>query len=234
MSYPSGVGMKFNIDGSVRAFPGNTIICHLPQTSKLSAALLVLYEQLRSSTLAHLYTLLPPPSWHMTMFEGVLDALRSPGFWPDDIPVDAALGDCDQLFERKLAIFDLAGPPHFDLEIAGWQPLIDGIGLRLRATNEFEEDRMRRLRDRLSETLQIRHPQHDTYVFHLSIAYLIRHPTDFERNELSAMLNGVLSGMPSEFSLGAPEFCRFEDMFEFRRKLYLENQSKTEPVANEC
>ncbi|WP_245313504.1 DUF1868 domain-containing protein [Rhizobium sp. R635] len=28
-AYPTGVHTKFNLDGSVRAFPGNTIICHL-------------------------------------------------------------------------------------------------------------------------------------------------------------------------------------------------------------
>jgi len=33
-----------------------------------------------------------------------------------------------------------------------------------------------------------------------------------------------LQEMPVEFELGAPEFCKFENMFVFNRQFYLKNQ----------
>ncbi|PDT02305.1 hypothetical protein CO666_21295 [Rhizobium chutanense] len=220
---PTGVHTKFNLDGSVRAFPGNTIICHLAPASRLYAALSSLYGALEISDLAGLYTLLPPSSWHMTVFEGVCDQVRQPGFWPDDLGLDVPLAECDALFADKLSAFDLGSAPSYRLRIAGWQPLVNGIALRL-APESAEEMRLRRVRDRLSELLQLRHPGHEDYVFHLSIAYLIRHPDEEQRAALSALLFELLSGLPDEFELGAPEFCRFADMFAFHRQFFLRRQ----------
>lgn len=219
---PKGVGIgKFHPDGSVRPFPGNTLICHLPEDSVLQAPLRRLYERLRLSELAPLYSLLPPSSWHMTIFEGVCDQVREPGFWPADLPLDAPLTACDALFEDRLASFDPKLDPPFEMEIAGWKPLVGGISLALKAATDAEERRLRDLRNRLSDLLGLRHPGHETYVFHLSIAYIIRHLSDAQRDALSAMMGEQSALLPAKFKLGAPEFCRFEDMFAFRRLFFL-------------
>ncbi|RUM07810.1 DUF1868 domain-containing protein [Rhizobium chutanense] len=223
--FPTGVHTKFNVDGSVRAFPGNTIICHLAPTSRLYASLLRLYGVLERSDLCKLYSLLPPSSWHMTVFEGVCDQVRRPGFWPADLGLDAPLAECDALFAEKLSAFDLGSAPSYRLRIAGWQPLVNGIALRL-APESGEEACLRRVRDRLSDLLQLRHPGHEDYVFHISIAYLIRHPDEEQRAALSALLFELLSGLPDEFELGAPEFCRFADMFAFQRQFFLRQQQR--------
>src|SRR5262245_53622902 len=90
---PAGLtGGKFNPDGSVRRFPGNTIIFHLSTDSPLQVLLRALYNKLdNAADLRHLYTLLPPDSWHMTIFEGVCDEVRRPGYWPSDLPMNASL-----------------------------------------------------------------------------------------------------------------------------------------------
>lgn len=225
-AFPTGVHTKFNVDGSVRAFPGNTIICHLPPSSGLYACLLNLYAQLLRSDLSELYSLLPPSSWHMTVFEGVCDQVRRPRFWPGDLDLDAPLAECDARFAGKLSSFDLSGDPPYHLRIAGWQPLVNGIALKLAPATTAEEIRLRSLRDRLSHLLQIRHPGHEDYVFHVSIAYLIRYPDDVQQTALSAMLFELLSGLPAEFELGAPEFCRFDDMFAFHRQFFLQSQER--------
>lgn len=80
--YPPGVPDKFDPDGNVQHFPGNTIICHLSNLTDLYSSMIVLYDRLNQSPLSHLYTLLPPSSWHMTVFEGVTDKKRTPGYWP--------------------------------------------------------------------------------------------------------------------------------------------------------
>ncbi|MBB4293072.1 hypothetical protein GGE16_005157 [Rhizobium leguminosarum] len=225
-AFPTGVHTKFNVDGSVRPFPGNTIICHLAATSRLYAALSSLYGALEQSDLSELYSLLPPSSWHMTVFEGVCDQVRRPGFWPADLGLDAPLAECDGLFADKLSAFDRSCDPPYRLRIAGWQPLVNGIALRLAPTTSGEETRLRHLRDRLSDLLQLRHPGHEDYVFHLSIAYLIRYPNEEQQAALSALLFKLLSGLPAEFELGAPEFCRFDDMFAFRRQFFLQSPAR--------
>ena len=70
--YPKGIPHKFDPDGNVQPFPGNTIICHLSPSSEIYASVQVLYQKLKEHPLSHLYTMLPPSSWHMTVFEGAL------------------------------------------------------------------------------------------------------------------------------------------------------------------
>ncbi|RUM20430.1 DUF1868 domain-containing protein [Rhizobium vallis] len=222
--YPNGVGTKFHADGSVKPFPGNTIICHLDPGSGLSSALLDLHKVLRTHRLSHLYTLLPPSSWHMTVFEGVVDARREPGYWPSDLPADAPLYDCNQHFERKIEHFNAPLDLPLEIDVNGWQPLVNGIALRLSPRAASQEVGIRSFRDALSRLLNIRHPEHATYEFHLSIAYLIRHPSETDRRELEGLLDNTTIKLPTQFELGAPEFCHFDDMFAFRRRFFLEGR----------
>ncbi|KAJ2897746.1 hypothetical protein MKZ38_004422 [Zalerion maritima] len=109
LPYPPGVGPpgkgKFSPSGSVQSFPGNTIICHLPPPSesrwhsrllKLNARLSAFLEpdaSLEESASnfddpkspqqqAPLYALLPPSSYHITLFEGVCTHVSNPAYWP--------------------------------------------------------------------------------------------------------------------------------------------------------
>lgn len=220
-SRPGGVPAKFDTNGHVRPFPGNTIIAHLDPDSGLHVQLMKLYRELDAKEHEGLYTLLPPSSWHMTVFEGVCDQVRQPGFWPADLAPDAPLDKCHASFTEKLLAFDMQLEPPFQLSVVEYIPRVDGIGLHLQPGTPAETSRLRGLRDRLSETLQIRHPTHETYAFHLSIAYFIRFPTDQERDDLDATLMNYMRDFPREFELGAPEFCLFDNMFEFRRQFYL-------------
>lgn len=222
--YPSGVGLKFEVDGAVRPFAGNTIICHLNQTSPLQEPLKTLYAELETSRLAALYTLLPPSSWHMTVFEGICDQVRKPEYWPTGLPLDASLTECNTFFEKRLNDFDRDFKAPIRMSISSFRPLVDGISLKLTPIDAAEEIRLRVLRNRLADLLTLRPPGHDDYVFHLSIAYLIRHLTEDQEAELSALQARAFNAMPAEFELGAPEFCHFGDMFEFRRQFLLESE----------
>lgn len=224
--YPAGVPSKFDPDGNVQHFPGNTIVSHLSPSSALYASLLGLHAKLAASPLAHLFTLLPPSSWHMTVFEGVCDTERYPGHWPSDLPRDLPLDECTAHLAGKLSTFDLgedARPP-YRLTAQGFTSFDVGIGVHLSLRTPEEETRFRELRDRLSEVLKIRHAQHDRYGLHLSMAYFLRHLDEAQKEELGKLLMGHFESMPREFELGAPEFCTFENMFRFDRLFYLENR----------
>jgi hypothetical protein len=218
---PNGVGKKFDADGSVRRFPGNTVLCHLPLGSTARGPLQGIHSELQNSGFAQLYTLLPPPSWHMTVFEGVCDEIREPDLWPQDLSRNAPFDECNALFDKKLRRFDLNCTPPYRMRIGGWRSLVNGIMLRLLPMDEAEEQRLRGLRNRLSALLQIRSPSHDTYGFHLSFAYLVKSPSTSEEAGLGALLEDSLPLIPDQIDFGLPEFCCFDDMFEFRRQFYL-------------
>jgi len=225
--YPPGVPSKFDPDGTVQHYPGNTIVSHLLEDAEpeLYKSMLVLYDKLKNSHLSHLYALLPPSSWHMTVFEGVCDQVRVPGRWPDDLPMDASLEECTSQFGNKLSSFDLQCDPPYRISITGFDPLETGIGVHLEPSTTEENARIRGLRDRLSTLLHIRSKVHATYDLHFSMAYLLRILTEEQDKELRKLLmDHFEGGMPKELKLGAPEFCTFEDMFAFKRLFYLKNQ----------
>ncbi|KAK4947804.1 hypothetical protein LTR10_013312 [Elasticomyces elasticus] len=223
--YPRWIGHKFEPDGRVLPFPGHTIICHLPQNSSLYDCLLLLHNDLQRQDFAACYVLLPPSSWHMTVYEGVSDQIRKRTCWPGDCALDAPLESCTTMVREKLASFDLRSEPPFRMTIAGWEPLEDGIALKIVPASLDEERRLRGLRDRLSKLLRMRHPGHDTYSFHVSLAYMLRFLGQQDHQAISAFLQSYLKKLPKTFELGAPEFCIFDDMFAFQRELYLKKQS---------
>ncbi|KAH6608181.1 hypothetical protein Trco_004494 [Trichoderma cornu-damae] len=214
-------GKKFNGKGQVLPFPGNTIICHLPLVSALHKALLPIHERLQSSRFTEFYALLPPSSWHMTIFEGVCDQMRKPGIWPKDLPLDAPLARCNDLFSDKLSKFDLGLQTPLRIAVTGLVMSKSGIRLDLAPVDAAEERRLRGLRDRLSELLQIRAPGHDTYVFHLALAYRFVPLGPRDEEALSVLLQECRLAIPNDFQLGEPEFCHFDDMFAFRRQFFL-------------
>ncbi|KAL7954947.1 RNA ligase/cyclic nucleotide phosphodiesterase [Trichoderma compactum] len=205
-------GEKFDNNGNVLPFPGNTIICHLPQDSELYNTHLSIHEILQKSRFTNFYTLLPPPSWHMTVFEG-------------ELPLDTPLQSCHDLFRDKLSTFDLGIQPPLKLSVTGLGMSKAGIRLDLAADDDAEEKRLRGLRDRLSDVLQIRAPGHETYVFHLALAYRIVPVSKEDGEALTMLVQKGYETIPHEFGLGAPEFCYFDDMFAFQRQFYLKEQS---------
>jgi hypothetical protein len=224
--YPMWIGHKFEPDGKLLPFPGNTIICHLDPTSQLYQALLGLYDALKSQDFADLYVLLPPESWHMTLFEGVSDQIRKRSSWPADLALDSSLSECTSLLRSKLVDFDLGTNPPFEMTVDGYDPLTEGIALKVVATTAAEDGRIRGVRDRLSKHLLMRHPGHESYSFHISLAYLLCRLDQEQLDKLASFLKTYQSRLPQRFELGGPEFCVFNDMFAFKRQFYL-NSSRS-------
>ncbi len=222
---------KFDPSGAVQRFPGNTIICRLPPSAPLYGALRRLHADLeRSAGLSHLYALLPPSSWHMTVFEGACDQVRRQGYWPTaNLPLDAtasSLDECTALFRAQLDTFGCSTGTAIARRLPASRgglrpPRPSASALRVEAASAEENARIRGLRDRLAHVLCIRHPQHEAYGLHISVAYLLRHPDPAQRRELESLLQTHLADLVGEFELGSPEFCTFEDMLRFDRVFYL-------------
>jgi hypothetical protein len=111
------------------------------------------------------------------------------------------------------------------MAIAGFEPLGDGIALKVVPMDPAEEKRMRRLRDRISETLQIAHPSHQSYSFHVSLCYMLRFLDEHDHQKITNFLQEWRAPLPDTFELGAPEFCIFNDMFAFDKQFLLGTHS---------
>ncbi|ETN44114.1 uncharacterized protein HMPREF1541_10664 [Cyphellophora europaea CBS 101466] len=220
--YPRWIGQKFTPNGAVLPYPGNTIVCHLPENSPLRPRLLDLYHDIQQQEFSSLFTLLPPSSWHMTVYEGVTDQIRTRSCWPGELPLDSTLRQCHAHTASRLADFDAGLGTPFVMKIVSFEELDDGIALKLAASTPETDTNLRGLRDRLSHTLKMRHPGHETYSFHLSIAYTLRHLMEKERARIWAYLQAWQAKSQMYFDLGSPEYCVYDDMFGFRRMFLLE------------
>ncbi|KAJ1548830.1 hypothetical protein HK405_014409 [Cladochytrium tenue] len=244
------VGRKFTEDGAVRRYPGNTVVFDLPADSPLRAPLLALHRELADAnasghSLAGTLGLLPPASWHMTLFSGVCDQSRGNGRgssggggrsgdgvrWPADLPLDSPLEHCTTHFVRKLQTHGLTsmspsllggGGPASPVRMTVPGRTTYGVGLHLLPASASEAQRLGGLRDRLADALQLRSKDHANYEFHLSLSYIIRVLDRGQAEELDAIMTRHLPAvqrMVVEF--GAPDFCSFEDMAEFKPVLAL-------------
>ena len=216
---PPSVGRKFNADGSPFRFPGNTIISHIPLATPLSDALTSVRDTLAAGSYAHCLALLPPSSYHMTVFEGVTDSSRRAGIWPAGLPFDAPLEASHRYLERQLEGFELDCALPLRMRLDEFSLRRDpGATIRLLPLDEQENRKLRRLRDRLSAQLRLRAPDHEQYGFHISLAYLVDWMTPEQQREYIAVQSECFSMLQKRvplIELGAPEFCVFYDMFAF-------------------
>ncbi|KAH0841384.1 hypothetical protein AYO21_04981 [Fonsecaea monophora] len=224
--YPEGVPVKFSPDGLAQRYPGNTTICHIPLDSPLISGLRAIHDALGShATLAHFFRLVPPETWHMTVLDGVREIECEGDMWPEDLekrPLDEytvefskTLGELgDQLQSEGLA-------PPYKMRVRGFDPAVVGVGLEIEGATDEEEKRMRRLRDRLADAMGFRAPRHDMYIFHVTVAYLLRHVDGDDRLALNKTFAELLPKVKMEFDLGAVEFCVFQDMCAYPRLFYL-------------
>jgi len=231
---PPDVGRKFFADGRVRRFAGNTIICHAPQQDgpfqpagfQAFDTLLSIYRDLPGHAFSRKLAVLPPSSYHMTIFGCADDQERRPGLWPADVPLDAPMAECDAALAERLVGFELDCALPIRMCINDAEPAVhpDPILIDLTPADEEEAQKLRRLRDRLSEALKIRQPNHDRYAYHMSIAYQIDWFTPEEQADYVTARRRWRTGLKRDLPIlnfGAPEYCTLNDMFAFRRRLVL-------------
>lgn len=217
---PDAVGKKFSPDGTPIACPGFTTICHIDPKSNAFSALVEAQNRLKDGPLATAFTFLPRDSLHMTVFEGVIDYARTPERWPKHLPTDAPVAQVTDDAQLRLERIDLA--TRFavrPIEIfAGFSVGVTG------ATPEVEA-LLRQTRNHLRDATNIHRTDHDTYQFHITLAYLLRWLSPEEAKQvidLSAMIAGDLIANAPEIVLGPVELCRFETMHRFESLMTLE------------
>jgi hypothetical protein len=218
---PRDTLLKFNPDGSPRYFAGNTVICHLLQQTLFRDAVVALGKALRSSSFSRKLATLPGESYHVTILSGPNDRDRSRYGWPSDIPINAPIAECNRIIGERIARFKMNAelPLRFRLEkektLAPQRP----SGLQLVPANAGEKLKIQTLRDRMAdEVFRYRAADHDTFGFHISLAYQTHYLSAAERQEYQHLLTQHLLAIDAATSiieLGVPEFSTFENMYRF-------------------
>lgn len=206
------LGRRFNADGIFLPEHGNTVVCQVIPGSPTEAALTDIRLVLQSLPFAHHFAFTEISSYHMTVFEGVIESRRLPEHWPKDVPTDLEIDAVTQIMQARLQGF--VSPPTFRMAPVQVAP----FGLRLAGATAADERAVRDWRDALAEVTGLRTPKHDTYGFHTTLAYL-KTPLPAEalatyRPVMQRLTTDVQERIAA-MDLARPAFCRFADMNRF-------------------
>ncbi len=218
LSFGKAVGQKFNQDGSVRHFPGNTFICLLDSSSSVFQRVKELKDTIASSKAGPCLTILPDESLHMTALEGVCDEVREKLYWTDRFPLDAPLSQIDDYFEIQWQKAPALGNVRMRFDQL-WMD--SGINIVLYPASYEDDKRIRNWRDEISDLTGLRFPGHDRYRFHIGLAYGIRMPDKEEKEALKEIrfcFDKKCRKEIFEFSVPQPSLTFFDDMFFFNTK----------------
>ncbi|MBN6712457.1 DUF1868 domain-containing protein [Pseudomonas capsici] len=228
---PYDVNRKFYEDGTARPFAGNTIISQIPLRTPLNEALTVVRNTLANYEFSQCLSLLPPSSYHMTVFEGVIDEKRKAPFWPSEVPSNAPIQACTQYFTARLKNFFIEENFQIQMHIDDFNVYKDsGATVRLVPANSHETQKLNDVRDRLANCLGIRSPHHDDYGFHITLGYLVKWMNaqqiqDYELVQQSC--RAYLKKTLSVLTLESPRFCTFNDMLAFDDKFAIGQRPAT-------
>lgn len=211
---PEAVGRKFDPEGRVLPYPGNTFLCHVPLQSPAHAALTKASAAPQAGSLAAAFSFLPPSSFHMTVFEGVTDLERQDGRWPEGVAIEETLAKVTARFAT--AIDGLTLPVAQSLRPVA---ILGGGSVALTGAAPEAEAALRQSRDRLRAATGIRRANFDSYGFHITLAYALRWLTRAEAEAVQDLSDAVFARLVSAvpvIDLGPVEFCSFADMHAFQ------------------
>jgi hypothetical protein len=202
-------GTRHTTAGLFLREPGNTVVRHVSPGSQTERTLVELRARLQALPWAHRFAWTDVASYHMTVFGCAIETARTPDQWPRSLPLDTPIDAVSDWLDSRLDGF--AGPGPFTMDIHAVTP----FGLTLTGATESDESVARARHDALAIAYDQRPPGHDTYAFHLTMAYLIDWlPDEMVETYEAAMAEcteWVRSRLPV-VELGPPVFCSFDDM----------------------
>jgi hypothetical protein len=206
---PRHLGTRYDRSGAFQPEPGNTVVCHIVEGSETQKALAEARARFRAMPDAASLAFTPLESYHMTLFQGIIEGRRNAPYWPAEVAGDTPIAEMTALFAKRLELFRPRAT--FNVEVTAVVPtglIVDGV---------TAEDRhaMADWRNGFAEAFGYRHPDHDSYQFHITMAYVIDWLDDAALPGWKAMLDETYADIRRHapvIELRAPAFCSFEDM----------------------
>lgn len=206
---PRHLGTRYTTAGVFLPEPGNTVVCHLVEGSATQQALADARLVFQGMEDADKLAFTPVASYHMTLFQGILEGRREYPYWPRDLDGATSIAEMTAQFTQRLQGF--AGGPAFQVAVTGMAP----TGLRVEGITAADRQAMADWRDGFAEVLGYRHPDHASYEFHITMAYLI----DWIDADALPAWHSMLADVEADIvqrapvlELRAPAFCSFADM----------------------
>ena len=187
--YPiKGIDNKFNLKGNPLYFPGCTIICKILKNSELFDEISTVQLKYKDFNPNNTYTYLPPSSFHMTLFDCCNINTFNTSFWPKDIKAKDDYKKIAKELNEKIKRFIF--PDKFNLRL---KKLFGGYSMILEGATEKDEKILRDCRNDLSKLLGIKFSNHETYSFHITLAYILRELNEQEVKNLFIINNQLCS-----------------------------------------
>jgi len=212
------LGTRYDQSGTFLPEPGNTIVCHLETDSDTDRVLRAARAMYQAMPEADHLAFTAPDSLHMTLFQGIIEYRRTQPYWPADIATDTPIDTMTEVLLERLAPY--AGNAPFKVEVIDALP----TGLTVRGVTAEDRQIMAAWRNDLARLLGYRHPDHDSYEFHITFAYVRERFEDAALPAWQQMLDEALAMIRTEtpvLELRPPAFCSFIDMNWFEELLPL-------------
>lgn len=206
------LGQRYDRNGNFLPEPGNTIVCHLQEGSETERALIEARARYLAMPDARKLAFTPISSLHMTLFQGIIEYRRSLPFWPEDVALDTSIDDMTALYLERLKFF--ADRESFNVKVTRAKP----TGLVVEGVTKEDRCAMQDWRDAFADILGYRHPDHDTYEFHITFAYVIERLEEDALADWQRLLDEVVQEIDDRapvLELRRPAFCAFNDMNHF-------------------
>jgi hypothetical protein len=210
---PRHLGSRFNAEREFLPEPGNTVVCHLVEGSQTESAIIRTRQRFLDMPEASLLAFTPVSRLHMTVFQGIIEVRRLAPYWPEDMPLDTPIDTMTEYYRDRLSAFPAL--PGFDMQVTGLRP----TGLVMKGATA-EDDRIVALwRDSFAEAFGYRHPDHESYEFHITLSYITRWFDPESLPRWQAMLDEELEKLRAAapvIEMRPPAFCEFMDMNHFK------------------
>lgn len=215
MNYGLQIGTKFNYDGTPKKYPGNTVIADVRADSPACSVIHHLHQLLSKCGAGSCFIFLPEDSYHVTLIRGVNDYVRDPAYWPSALEADMPMAGVDRYFEERVRSVEFP----LDIRMKFQQVQIDGHDVRICLTpwDDEEDRRLRQFRDEVAAAVGLRLPGHDTYTYHVTLAYVLNIPEGEVLRQQQAALEEMNRFLENQdgFYLSAPRIAFYNDMMNF-------------------
>ena len=195
--YGRDIGRKFYEDGSVRRYPGNTVVADVVPGMVAYDVMLHLKQMVIDAGFDKDIILMPADSYHMTVFRGLNDQVRTDTHWPPNLPKETPFTEVDDYVSAAVAKAVIPEPTRmkFDEVRFGASCVI----VRLVPADEEQNRILREFRDRAADAVNLRLPGHEDYHFHITLAYVrivAEGEREKEKDALIAKMNEYIATQP--------------------------------------
>ena len=217
MTYGKNVGDKFYEDGSVRRFPGNTVVADILPGCPAYDVMKHLRNMIAEYGLSDYFILLPEDSYHMTILGGLNDQ-KLHEWWPASLPLDATMDEADDHVAAAMEKVGLPGPQKMKFYYAHCSKSC--LTIRVDTLSPEQEQLLRKFRDDGAEAMGCFRPGHDKHHFHISLAYVRVIPEGEMKEKCDQMIADMTAYIENQpvFETAQPYLTFFDDMLYFHHE----------------